>query len=718
MKTLIYILMLCCFTTNLLAQKKDFTMQEAVMGLSTTLAPANLKQLKWTGDEKYFAHVVFNDSQEHIVRYNVENFNTDTILSLAKLNKIVRPSYDSLSKIPTINWITGSTFYYNSKNKYIMVDILKETTTLLYALPADAENETINSNTLDIAYTLKNNVYVNKVGDSTAIPITMDGSDNLLNGTSVHRDEFGITGGLFWSNKGDKIAYYKMDQSMVTNYPIIDWKTVPASMKNIKYPFSGGVSHHVKLYAYNFASKTTTPIATEGPADQYLTCVTWTPDDANIYVGVLNRDQNNLQLNKYNALDGKLIRNAIIEKSKKYVEPQHPLYFLKDMPSKFIWWSQKDGYMHLYLIDEKEDQAKQITKGKFLVNEILGFNNTTNELIITSTYNSPLEKNIYAVDITNNDIRRINQKAGTHNALCNANSSYVLDVYSNKEDARNIELLSVNGDIEKRILTANNPIANYNVATVKNLELFSTDSIKLYAKLMLPHNFDASKKYPVIVYLYNGPHVQLINNKFPESGNLWYDYLTQRGYIVYVMDGRGSSNRGLAFENATFKQLGTVEMEDQMVGINYLKSLQYVDTSKMGIHGWSFGGFMTTSFMLRKPDVFKVGVAGGPVMDWSKYEIMYTERYMDSPDSNATGYEANNLLTKTKNLKGKLLIIHGTDDDVVVWQHSQLFLKNCVDNGVPIDYFNYPGHAHNVRGKDRVHLMQKITDYFDLYLKP
>ncbi len=713
------ILLLCItigFTQWAYAQKKDFTMQEAVLGLGTNLAPANLKQLKWTGNNNYYGHVIAQNNTEHIVRYNVQDFSTDTLINLEQINKIVATDHGALTKMPAINWIGASEFYYIKSGKYIKVNVSKDQATVMYTLPENATNETINKFNLDIAYTIDNNIFINKVGE-TAKQITTDGSDNLLNGSSVHRDEFGISGGLFWSSKGNKLAYYKMNQSMVTDYPIINWKDVPASVKNIKYPFSGAKSHEVKLYSYDIKSEKTTMMQTEGPADQYLTCVTWSPNEEHIFIGILNRDQNNLELNKYNATNGKYASTILSEKSNTYVEPQHPLFWLPNKENYFVWWSQKDGYMHLYLVDEARKTVKPITKGNYLVNEIIGYNQPNSELIITSTFNSPLEKNIYAVDVFNGDIRKLNAKGGVHTASTNDDASYVLDVYSNENEPRIIELLSVNGDVEKRILSANNTLANYNIATVKNLELKADDKTKLYAKLMLPYNFDKSKKYPTIVYLYNGPHVQLITNKWPASGNLWYDYLTQHGYIVFVMDGRGSSNRGVAFEQATFRQLGTIEMQDQMVGVDYLKSLPYVDANNMGIHGWSFGGFMTTSFMLRKPDVFKVGVAGGPVMDWSKYEIMYTERYMDSPDSNANGYAANNLLTKTKDLKGKLLLIHGTDDDVVVWQHSQLFLKNCIDNNISIDYFNYPGHPHNVRGKNRVHLMQKITDYFDLYLK-
>jgi dipeptidyl-peptidase-4 len=281
-KTALFFLLF--LATTLFAQKKDFTMQEAVNGLSSTLAPLNLKQLKWTGDEKYFSHVVTNNGQEHVVRYSIADFNADTLINLAQLNRIVADSFGKLTKMPTLNWMEGYIFYYSNNNTYVKVDVSKDIASKMYTLPADAENETIHASNYNIAYTVNNNIFINKVGEAP-IQITNDGSTDILNGTSVHRDEFGINGGLFWSNKGNKLAYYKMDQSMVTNYPIIDWKTIPATVKQIKYPFAGNASHHVKLLSYSLPDNKTTVINTEGPADQYLTCVTWGPDDQHIYIG-------------------------------------------------------------------------------------------------------------------------------------------------------------------------------------------------------------------------------------------------------------------------------------------------------------------------------------------------------------------------------------------------------------------------------------------------
>ena len=361
--------------------------------------------------------------------------------------------------------------------------------------------------------------------------------------------------------------------------------------------------------------------------------------------------------------------------------------------------------------------VKQITKGDWLVNEILGFNEKKKEIYFSSTKETPLEKHLYKVNWQTTKITRLDKDAGVHNGILSKDGTHLYDVFANASTPRIANIINTQSLQTKNILTAENPLKNFQRPEIQNITLKADDGTPLYGKLILPTDFDKTKKYPVIVYLYNGPHLQLVTNNFPASGNLWYEYMAQRGYIVFTMDGRGSSNRGKQVEQAVFRHLGETEMKDQLKGVEYLKSLPFVNAEKMGIHGWSFGGFMTTSFMLKYPEVFKAGVAGGPVIDWTLYEIMYTERYMDTPKENPEGYAKANLLDKVQNLKGKLLMIHGAQDDVVVWQHSVKFLKSAVDKGVQLDYFVYPGHPHNVSGKDRVHLMQKVTDYFDLYLK-
>lgn len=508
-----------------------------------------------------------------------------------------------------------------------------------------------------------------------------------------------------------------MDESMVTDYPIIDWASTPAKNVNIKYPMAGNTSHQVTLGVYDINSQKKTFLNIEGDKEQYLTAVTWSPDSKYIFVGVLNRDQNHLKMNQYDAVSGNLVKTLFEETSDKYVEPQHPLLFFPNSNTDFIWQSQRTGYNHLFHYSLEKGLIAQITKGDWLVTDILGFNEKKKEIYYASTQESPMERHLYRINWNNFKTQKLSAAPGMHTGILSKDGTQLYDIYSNATTPRSVNLLNTATLKSKNILTSENPLKNYKRPEIKNVTLKADDGTPLFGKIILPTDFDATKKYPTIVYLYNGPHLQLVTNSFPASGNLWYEYMAQNGYIVFTMDGRGSSNRGLKFEQAVFRNLGETEMNDQLKGVDYLKSLPYVDGDRLGIHGWSFGGFMTTSFMLKYPEVFKVGVAGGPVIDWSMYEIMYTERYMDTPQTNAEGYKNSNLLDKVQNLKGKLLMIHGAQDDVVVLQHSMKFLKAAVDNGVQLDYFVYPGHAHNVMGKDRVHLMQKVTDYFDEYLK-
>jgi len=695
------------------AQTKNYTIAEATNGMATTLAPASLKQGSW----QPATHSFYFTANEKWVMMSATTLKTDTLLGTAELNRLLQPG-DSLKSFPAISWINQSEAWFRAGSKLHFIRIRDKEVSLAgsVAIPGGAEHVTVNTVGSRIAWAIGNNLQLSgRQGDIH--PVSSDTDKNILNGSSVHRDEFGISGGIFFSPKGNLLAYYRMDQTMVSDYPVINWNEVPAKVNIIKYPMAGGVSHHVTVNVYHPETQQTVTLNTGEPADHYLTCVSWSPDEKYIFIAVLNREQNHLWLNQYDVHTGEKIKTLFEEKHEKYVEPQHELSFLPGTDDQFIWWSQRDGFMHLYLYSTSGKLIRQLTKGDWVVNELAGFNTQKKEVIITASKETPLEKHSYAVNWTNGKIRRIDTEPGIHQLLVSEDGKYLYDVFNAPGIPRRSVLRSVDGRHTHTLLNAENTLSAYNRPEVRSLVLRAEDGTPLYGRLVLPTGFDSTKKYPVIVYLYNGPHAQLIRNQFPESGNLWYEYMAQRGYIVFSMDGRGSANRGLAFEQAIHRRAGVVEMNDQMKGVEYLRSLPYADASRMGIHGWSYGGFMTTGMMLQHPGVFKAAVAGGPVMDWKMYEVMYTERYMGTPQNNPEGFENANLLSKVKNLKGKLLLIHGTDDDVVVWQHSLSFLKKCVDEGVQVDYFVYPGHQHNVRGKDRVHLMEKITEYFDAQLK-
>ena len=694
-------------TVTVFAQKKNLTMQDAVLGLATNLRVENLP-LQWIPGENAYLENVKTSYGMAVVKNNLPALKADTIVRTT--------DFSDISFFPTLNWINQNQAWFQMLNKFYLWDRNTNQKQLIGEIAKDAENIFFDKNTHSVAYVLDNNLYLLKP-DGSNVQITHDGKYEIVNGKSVHRDEFGINHGIFFSPKGNLLAFYRMDQSMVEDYPVIDWAPIPAVNHNVKYPFAGRTSHQVTLGVYNPQTGKTVFLKTGEPKDQYLTCVTWNPDEKSIYIAVLNRDQNHVRLNQYDVQTGELVRTLFEERDDKYVEPQKDLYFLPD-GKEFLWWSQRDGFMHLYRYDLSGKLLNQVTKGDWLVNEIVGINKKKNELLITTTKDGAMEKHLYTVNWKTGKMNRIDTDPGYHNFVVNDEGTYAIDNWTNQSTPRKVDVLSVDKKFKKNLLTAADPLTGYNMPRVENLTIKAADGVTdLYGRLIYPASFDPAKKYPVVVYLYNGPHAQMNLNRFPASGNLWYDYMAQQGYVVWVMDGRGSSNRGLRFEQVIFRNLGDNEMEDQMKGVEYLKSLPFVDGERMGIHGWSYGGFMTTSFMLRKPDVFKVGVAGGPVLDWSMYEVMYGERYMDTPQSNPEGYSKNKLVGKADKLKGKLLLIHGTQDATVVWQHTVNFLRDAVSKGVQVDYFMYPGHEHNVRGKDRIHLMQKISDYFDLYLK-
>ncbi len=704
-KTILFSTLL--MSASLLAQKKNVTMEDAVLGLSTNLRIENLNQVQWIPNQNAYTQNVKTSYGEALIKKEVPSLKTDTIFRSTQFEN---------KRIPSLTWINDKQAYYSTKTVYKTITNAGQQNDWL-KLPEKAENVEFDATNNQVGYVIDNNLFfVDKAGKTHQI--TKDGKYEIVNGKSVHQNEFGIHKGIFISPKGNLVAFYRMDQTVVTDYPIIDWSVQPAVNKNIKYPFAGTKNHTVTLGVYNPSTQKTTFLETHPEVDHYLTSVTWSPDEKHIYIALLSRNQKHMELNQYDAVSGKLIKTLFKEDDAKYVEPQHELYFVPGKNNEFIWWSQRDGFMHLYRFNTDGKLLNQITKGDWIVTDLVGENAKKKEFLIMTTKDSPKDRHLYAVNWENGKLRKITSDAGTHNVSVSTNGEYAIDNWSNDNTPRKIDVLDANGKFKQNILTAQNPLANYNTAKVENVTLKADDGTDLYGKLIYPTNFDSSKKYPVIVYLYNGPHAQLITNRFPATGNLWYDHLAEKGYVVFTMDGRGSANRGLKFEQAIHGNVATTEMNDQMKGVDFLKTLPFVDAERMGIHGWSYGGFMTTSFMLRKPDVFKVGVAGGPVLDWTQYEIMYTERYMESPQDNPEGFKNTNLINRVNDLKGKLLMIHGAQDNVVVWQHSVDFIREAVKNGVQMDYFVYPGHEHNVRGKDRVHLMQKITDYFDLYLKP
>ena len=595
-----------------------------------------------------------------------------------------------------------------------------------------AENENLleaNAQQTAFAYLKDNNLYVRKANKNTQI--STDGSREIVYGQSVHRDEFGISKGTFWSPNGEKLAFYRMDQSMVTDYPQvnipeIDYFNHPETQSCIatpapdKYPMAGETSHQVTVGVFDTNTGKILYLKAGDPTDRYFTNIAWSPDSKTIYMFELNRDQNDCRLVSYNAETGEKMGELYRETDDKYVEPLHPIQFLPWDSNSFIMQSRKDGYNHLYLCTLSSPlKIRQLTSGKWEVMEVLGFYPKHKSIIIASNECSPIQRNIFMVDTQTGKRAMMDDNGkGWHNATLSESGQYLYDNYSTPTVPRKIALVNMENGDRTPYFTAENPWKGYNVPEYSCGTIKAADGqTDLYWRMVKPVNFDPNKKYPTIIYVYGGPHAHNVDARWNYCSRGWETYMAEKGYLLFILDNRGSENRGKEFEQATFRQLGQIEMQDQMKGVEYLKSLPYVDADKIGVHGWSFGGFMTISLMTNYPDVFKVGVAGGPVIDWHWYEVMYGERYMDTPQTNPEGYKKTSLLYTAKNLKGKLQIIQGLNDVTVVPQHCLTFLKACIAAGTQPDFFVYPGEPHNMRGHQSTHLHERISQYFFDYLK-
>ena len=561
------------------------------------------------------------------------------------------------------------------------------------------------------------NLYI-KAQNGELHQLSTDGSREIVYGQSVHRNEFGIYKGTFFSPDGKQLAFYRMDQSMVTDYPQVNTFERVAAYAPDKYPMAGMTSHKVTIGIADVATGATRYLDLGDVTDRYFTNIAWSPDGSTLYLIEVNRDQTDARLDAYDAASGKKITTLYSEHNDRYVEPLHPIQFLPWDSSKFIYWSQQDGFMHLYLMDTEGNIVRQLTKGNWVVDAVVGFNAKAKSVIYVSNEINPLQMNIFSVDVAKGTRRQLDNGLGVHSATLSANGSYLLDSWSEPDVPRAYAITNTRTGKSVEIHRSADPWQGYQVPIFESGSIKAADGVTdLYWRMVKPADFNPAKKYPTVVYVYGGPHAHNVAASWHWMSRSWETYMAQKGFIVYILDNRGSENRGLAFEQATFRQLGQIEMQDQMKGVEYLKTLPYVDASRLGVHGWSFGGFMTISLMTNYPDVFKVGVAGGPVIDWKWYEVMYGERYMDTPQTNPEGYEKTSLLNRAKDLKGRLLVITGMNDNTVVPQHCLMFLNACAEADTYPDFLAYPGEEHNMRGHKSVHLHEKITRYFEDYLK-
>jgi len=696
-------------------QEKKLDMEKAVIGQWRELAPESISRLAWIpeSDDYYFM-------DDNVLKISpAESSEDKSLLSLKQLNEMLglKQKEKQLNRFPSFSWLDKQTIQFNYKNTWYQINPFENTVLDSFSYREEAQNMDFCQENDHFAFTIGNNLFITDYSGKER-QISNESNTEIVYGKEVHRREFGINSGTFWSPEGKKLAFYRKDETMVTDYPLVDITSRIAELKKEKYPMAGMKSHHVKVGVYDINSGEIIYLNTGEPKEKYLTNVSWGPKGKFIYIAVLNRDQDHLKMNRYNAETGEFVETLFEEKHEKYVEPQTPVKFLPKSNKKFIWTSRRDGYNHIYLFNTKGKLLKQLTKGEWEVNNnSVAFDNKGKNIFFSANKQSPVEQHTYKVNIKSGEITLLTEGEGSHRSQFSDRGEYLIDKYSSKNNPGTTEIIDAKGNKVRELLQAENPLKNYNLGETKIGTIKAGDGeTDLYYRLIKPANFDPEKKYPAIIYVYGGPHAQLVTNRWLSGARMWQYYMAQEGYVMLTIDNRGSANRGMEFESAIYRNLGKKEVADQMQGVKLLKDLGYVDTSRIGIHGWSYGGFLTTRLMLKKPETFKVGVAGGPVIDWKYYEIMYGERYMDTPEQNPEGYKNANLKNYVTNLEGELMLIQGYIDNVVVPQHGMSFIRECVKNDVPVDYFIYPRHEHNVRGMDRIHLMKKVTKYFEDYL--
>lgn len=702
-------------STPLLSQEasRTPTLEEYTLGSPKMLRRTSLRSLTWLGND-----YIYIDSTRLVIGTPSAQSKVTTLLTQDELLSILGEAtkgrgakfFSPFAVVGGSRELLSITF----GQKHHLVDPRAKKLVASYERDTKEEQAFLFSPRADHAAVVKGHNLFVLSPDGSSHQLTTDGSPTIVYGQTVHQNEFGINGGLFWSPDGGQLAFYRMDQSMIAPYPLVHIDVRKATEEKLYYPMAGMPSHHVTLGVYDLASGKTVYIKTGEPKEKYLTNISWAPDGKTIYIAELNRDQNHMDLKAYDPKTGDYIKTLFSETNSKYIEPQWPMRFIPGRDREFVWQTRRDGYTHLYHYNVDGKLLGQITRGAWEVTDFLGFADGGKTLVYTSTQLSPIDRVVASVSLDGRKTKLLTPQEGWHVARLSRDGKYLLDTYESLKNPTEQRLVSVSiGKQLAKLYQSKDPEAGFINPEITFGKIKAADGVTdLYYRLLKPTNFDPSKKYPTIVYVYNGPHAQLVQNRFHAGCLGWDLYMATQGYVVFTVDGRGSAHRGADFEQVIHRHLGKNEMADQMKGVDFLKSLPYVDANRIGVAGWSYGGFMTTNLMLTYPEVFKVGVAGGAVTDWARYEVMYGERYMDSPQDNPEGYKETNLSLRAKDLKGRLMMIHGTIDPTVVWQHTQLFVEACVKAGTYPDYMIYPEHRHNVMGVDRVHLNYTMARYF------
>lgn len=568
-----------------------------------------------------------------------------------------------------------------------------------------------------IAYAKENNLFVYDLATKQSIPVTTDGKKNsIINGITdwVYEEEFAFVKAFDWSADSKKLAYIRFDESEVPEFSMsIFQKELYPTVETFKYPKAGEKNSAVSLHIYDVNAATVKTVNLGNYNDFYIARMKWTNDANVLSAQVLNRHQDNLDLLFIDGNSGaaKVVLN---EKDKAYVDVTDNLTFLKN--NSFIWTSEKDGFNHIYWYDKNGKLKNQVTKGKWEVTSYYGFDEKTNTIFYQSVENGSVNRAIYSINLNGKNKLLLSKNTGTNAATFSPNFEFYINTFSTANQPTTYTLNAVKTGKQLQVIEDNQVLASklkdFNLPSKEFFILKTEKGNELNAWIIKPKDFDASKKYPVFMYQYSGPGSQQVNNEWNSADDYWFMMLAQQGYIVACVDGRGTGFKGADFKKVTQKELGKYEVEDQIDAAKVIGNYPYVDKSRIGIWGWSYGGFMASNCILKGADVFKMAIAVAPVTNWRFYDSVYTERYMQTPQENASGYDENSPINHVDKLKGKFLLIHGSGDDNVHVQNSMQMMEALIQANKQFDSQIYPDKNHGIYGgKTRVQLYTKMTNF-------
>jgi len=609
---------------------------------------------------------------------------------------------------------SGTAILFESSTALSWFDLKTETSRTLLSGKENIADPKISPDGRYVSFVRGHNLWLVNVADGKERVLTQNGREEIRKGELdwVYPEELEIKTAYWWSPDSSTVAYLEMDERKVSQYPLVSFSSYDGDAEMERYPVAGGANPVVRVLVTSVNGGEPRVMDTGAETDMYVPRVNWLNDSKHLAIQRLNRQQTVLEVLIAESDSGKS-RVVLTEKDQYWINVSDDLYFLKD-GKRFLWSSERSGYRHPYVYGLDGKQLAQLTKGDWEVSTVEAVDDSKGIVYFTATEKSPLERQLYRVNLDGSGFTRVTKDDGTHHVNIAPNAAAFVDTYSNSMTPPRQDLLRADGS---RIATINEnkvaELAEYHLSPVEFLTVKSHDGMPLNAMMIKPVGFDPAKKYPVLVYTYGGPHAQVVLNAWGGSTFLWHELLAQKGYIIFALDNRGSAGRGHFFEEPIHFRLGAQEMSDQRDGAAYLKSLPYVDANRIGIWGWSYGGHMTLHAMFEDPEDFKVGFAGGPVTDWYYYDTIYTERYLGLPQKNEESYQESSPVKNANNLKGKLLIAHGTGDDNVHFANTLSVIDKLIEAGKYVEVMAFPGRGHSVSDPPaRRVLMQRVTQFF------